>query len=240
MITTKNFWVGLAVGFCWALVLLVFNCSDDEVTHSGPDVYTSVDTLYLTGPTNYVDRWHEKIRYITQQPDTVTVVVYDQAPPTVSFVKGTISEDGTAFIEVLVNETTSIVLSGQLALSGDTEIIVNPDSTLTFVTQRLGFDPSLAIGYGTSGIQLSFETFYMNNIPLLNTTIHGPNISAALDTEIFSDTSYVEDCLSLGTDVSIEVFPFKSPSRVNLGAMYDFNNHEIVFNAAFTLELYDF
>jgi len=202
-----------------------------------PDISTGADTIYVNGPINYVDRWHEKIVYIEQETDTVTVVVYEYPPPTVRFAGGTVTEDGQVVIEIMVNDTVSVMLEGSLAPSGDTQIVVKPDSTVVFVKRRFGFSSVLTGGISLHGLQGSFETMYMNNVPLIGTTVHGPNLDLVCTWDVLDGDDYK---LLPGSSLSFELSPFKTPGRLSLGALYDIGEAQLKGNIALVFGLWDF
>lgn len=188
-------------------------------------------------PQHVVDHWYERVVYRDTPPDTVEIVRYEETPVTLDFVQAEIQGDGRVRIEVLVNSHESRVLQGQLAASGSTHIVVNPDSTLSFVTSRFGYDASITGGVSSAGGMLSLETLYANDVPLIHTTLHGPNPSIGYAT---SNNGWV------GLGVSAEVAPFHTPLRLGGGArtdiddLTDFSFDKVGWFGALTVELWDF
>ncbi len=169
-------------------------------------------------PPRVVDHWYERVIYREVDPDTVEIIRYPETPVTVDLVQAEIKEDGRVRIEVLVNATESRVLEGHLAGAGDTHIVVNPeDTTVTFVSNRFGFDAAWTAGLSTCGSMTSLETFYINGIPLLG-TLHGPNPTLGYNAG--------DELGWLGIGASVDVAPFRTPARLGGGARVSFDDLE--------------
>lgn len=177
------------------------------------------DTLYLQKPPLIVDNWLEKIVYIETEPDTVQIIIYEQTPVTLSFVRATISTSGQAYIEILKNDSVAVVLQGPVEFYGDTHIQVNPDSSVSFLNQRMGWAPAIAAGITPIGIGVQLETFYYNNFLGSNIVLHGPNVG--YERSVWGD--------NVGSDygtltVSSDLNPWRSPLRVYAGAKFNFED----------------
>lgn len=232
--------VGLIVVF---LALMIFVWKPWEGALPGvssswrwPSFTVSQDTVFVTGPVQYIDKWHERIQYITQDPDTVQVVVYEIRPPTLDFVSGTITDDGEAFIEILSDSAVSHVIHGYLSPSGDTHFHPGPDSQMVFVSPRVGADLALAAGVGIHGPQVTIETLYWNDLPLLKTTGH-LCADIAVDYDYIRGEEELEDALAVGLSMDVEISPFKTTGRFGLGALYDTEIEKVKFNAYLVFEL---
>lgn len=187
-------------------------------------VSSSPDTIYVKGPERVVDHWYERIVYRESSPDTVTVVHYETAPATVAFVGAEIQPGGRVRVEVLVDSTVSHVLEGELAPYGTTHVVVNPDSSLKFVTPRFGLAPGFTAGVNNYGPQVALETFFINDVPILETTVHLPNIVGSYRV---INTPEEDREIMPGVGASMDIAPFHSPGRVDGGVLYSLAKREL-------------
>jgi hypothetical protein len=199
--------------------------SFSDLFHWGDSpIPSSPDTITVKTPPRIIDHWYERIVYRDQVPDTVTVVQYVTPPTTVDLVGAQVTADGHVLVEVLINDSTAHVLEGDLAPYGDTHVVVNPDETLHFVTSRFGFAPAFTAGVNLYGPEVSLETFYINDIPLLHIPVHLPNI---VGTYRVINTEPEDRELMPGLGVSADIAPFHSPGRIGGGALYSFSDTEL-------------
>lgn len=168
-----------------------------------------LDTLLVEGPTHYIDRWHETIVYRESDPDTILYTEYIQAPVTVDLVRAMLINHSTLQVEIMVNDSISVLLGGEVAPYGDTEIIVNPDSTISFVEKRFGLSPHLTIGISSRPAAVaSLETFYVNRF-LFFDALHFPNL--------LLEYKWTDRTWWGGLAISADVSPFNTPLRLGIG-----------------------
>lgn len=197
------------------------------------------DTVFSEGPVTYVDRWVDRVVYRTADPDTVLVTEYSSRPPTASLVSATATDDGWLTVEVLVDSSRTLSLRGRLAPSGDTHVVVGPDSSVHFASPRFGYDPALCARAGLFGLGLSAETLYWNDVPVLGTTVHAPCADFAVSWAAVRGDEPLDEGLGVGLSAAAEVSPFHTPARVSLGAVYDTGSESFHFEAGATVELVD-
>lgn len=195
--------------------------------HCGPQIswdsvsghHVEPDTLYLHKPPKIIDNVIERIVYRETIPDTVRVIIYETQPATVAFVSATISDDGWATIEIMINDSTAIVLKGPVEYYGDTYIQVNPDSTVSFINPRFGFAPGFSAGVTLDGFDAYFEPFYWNNALGTGVTLHP--LTLGYERDLWGpneDTNY-------GTvGVSADISPRHTPLRIHIGGKFAFND----------------
>ena len=203
----------------WFLIKGGIHCGPQISWDSTPWQHVEPDTLYLQKPPKIIDSFTERIVYRETSPDTVRVIIYETRPATVAFVSATISDNGWATIEIMINDSTAVVLKGRVEYYGNTYIQVNPDSTVSFINPRFGFSPGISAGVTLEGADCYFEPFYWNNALGTGLTLHpltlgyerslwGPN----------KDSDY-------GTvGVSADINPWHTPLRVHVGGKLDFDD----------------
>ena len=188
--------------------------------------FSNPDTIYVKPPVSPEDpthHWYSPVVQYVVHTDTVTVVQYEQAPPTVQFVGATIPTSGMVRVEIMVNDSQSVILEGELAPYGDTHIVVNPDSSVEFVGNRFGVEAILTGGVDNAGPLVEIETFYINNFLGID-AIHIPNI--AVDRTMFEDEEDEQE-FRPGLGVSADISTNHSPLRIGGGAMYSLKDKEV-------------
>lgn len=184
------------------------------------DHFSRPDTVYVKPPISIQDpthHWYTPVTHTELRVDTVTIVRYEQAPPTVRMVSATVVSEGRVRVEVMVNDTESRILEGALVPYGDTHIIVDPDSSIRFVGDRLGVDLILTGGFSNVGPLVSVETGFVNNLLGMD-AVHIPNpvVSYSISKHEFQP----------GLGLSIDISSFHSPLRVGGGALYSIDNRK--------------
>jgi hypothetical protein len=187
--------------------------------------FSNPDTVYVKPPISPEDpthHWYSPVVQYVVHTDTVTVVQYEQAPPTVHFVGATIPTNGMVRVEIMVNDSQSVILEGELAPYGDTHVVVNPDSTVKFVGNRFGFEPILTAGVDNGGPLVEIETFYINHFLGID-ALHLPNL--AVDYTAFASEEEPEFRPGLG--ISADISARHSPIHIGGGAMYSIKAGEV-------------
>jgi hypothetical protein len=209
-----------------------------NITWPDWDFNVTSDTVFVKGPVRYRDRWHERVIYRDAEADTVTVVEYlDSPPPTVELVSAAVGDDGVLQVEVMVNDSNSVVLSGKLGDVGDTHVVVDKDSSLHFATERFGFDSNFTAGPYLGGLGGSLELFAVDDFPMGDAVTRFPCLALQLGWRSLGGERPVSEDAALAAHVAVEPWPKRSSVRVNLGGAYFARTHEIGFDAGLTFEL---
>jgi hypothetical protein len=209
-----------------------------NITWPDWDFNVTSDTVFVKGPVRYRDRWHERVIYRDAEADTVTVVEYlDAPPPTVELVSAAVSEEGFLQVEVMVNDSNSVVLAGKLGDVGDTHVAVDEDSSLHFATQRFGFDPNLTAGPYLGGLGASFELFAVDDFPFGDAVTRFPCLSLQLGWRSLAGEHPVSGDGVAAAHLAVEPWPKRSSARINLGGAYFARTHDFGFDAGLTFEL---
>jgi len=190
------------------------------------DTVHQVDTLFVEGPTVYLD----KIVYQEVEPDTLYITEYVEAPVTVSMVSAVIDDGDNLYLEYLVNdEFHSVTMDIELPQYGDTHVTVDPDTGIVVHTQRIGWHPELIGGVSFRGVYAGVDLWYWNDF-LIFEAAHFPTVTA--EYTIFEEKYEVIPKVGGSVDLSD-----RSPLR--FGAQATWEDGGVGFSAGAEIPLYE-